>query len=74
VRRRPHPTTARASTQVGCEANARDLIIYDGRDAIGFIRIFKSVFVAYGDGGRLIGRFPTQQAALRAIPSRRRQP
>jgi hypothetical protein len=51
-----------------------DLVVYDGRVAVGFVREFTGIFVAYGDGGKLIGRFASQGEALRAIPAERRQP
>jgi hypothetical protein len=69
------PTTPRLRAQDTCAAGKRDLVAYDGRDPVGFIRKFSdSAFAAYDGGGRYLGRFPTQQAALRAIPARRRQP
>ena len=69
-----HGSSPSGRRQDGCAAGAHDLVAYDGRDPVGFIRKFSdSAFAAYDDGGRYIGRFPTQQAALRAIPERWRR-
>jgi hypothetical protein len=46
-----------------------DVLVYDGREAVGWVRPIGSVFVAYGAGGKLLGRYPSQQQAVRAIPS-----
>jgi hypothetical protein len=48
-------------------------VIYDGRDLAGRIRRYTNVVVAYDAGGKLVGRYPTQQQALRAIPASRRR-
>jgi hypothetical protein len=65
--RRPNSNTAKPLTQVS-SATAGDLVVYSGRDAIGFIRTLGTgIYVAYDSGGKYLGRFPTQQAAHRRI-------
>lgn len=61
---RPHPSTA--------QPQAQDIVVYDGRDAVGFVRKIGNIFVAYDAGRQLIGRFTEQCAALRAIPTFRK--
>ena len=51
-------------------AQVRDLVVYDGQTAVGFVRSYGSTHVAYDTGGNLVGRFASQQAAVRAIPSK----
>lgn len=51
-----------------------DLVAYDGRDAVGFVRKFADIYAAYDAAGKLLGRFHSQSEALRAIPTGRRQP
>jgi hypothetical protein len=55
------------------KAPNRDVVVYDGRDAVGFIRRFTDMYAAYDAGGRLLGRFRSQREALRAIPARARR-
>jgi hypothetical protein len=55
-------------------AQDQDVVVCDGRDAVGFIRKFTDIYVAYTAGGKLLGRFRSQGEALRAIPTQRRRP
>jgi hypothetical protein len=51
---------------------ARDLAVYDGRRLVGLVRPIGSIYSAYIDGGRFLGRYGDQLEATRAVPSRRR--
>jgi hypothetical protein len=53
------------------DVNDRDLVVYDGQTAVGFIRRFSDIFAAYDSGGKLVGRFANQRAAVAAIPAYR---
>jgi hypothetical protein len=53
--------------------NSYDLVVYDGRDAVGFIRKLGNVYAAYGSSGEFLGRFADQRAAMAAIPTRPRR-
>jgi hypothetical protein len=51
------------------DVNDRDLVVYDGQTAVGFIRKFSDIFAAYDSGGKLVGRFANERAAMAAIPT-----
>jgi hypothetical protein len=50
-----------------------DLIVYDGREVVGWIRRYSNTFLAFNAGGKLLGRFRTRHEALRALPVRARR-
>jgi hypothetical protein len=54
-------------------AQDQDIVVYDGRGPVGFIRKFTDIYVAYDAGGRLLGRFRSRHEALRALPIRARR-
>jgi hypothetical protein len=60
--------TLQKSTAVGRREDGRDLVVCDGRDAVGFVRQFADCWVAHDAGGKYLGRFADQRAAMRAIP------
>jgi hypothetical protein len=47
-----------------------DLVVTSGREMIGFVRQVGDIFTAYSAGGKFLGKFSNQQAAMRAIPDR----
>jgi hypothetical protein len=61
------------SKPAGPAREGRDRAVCDGRDCVGFVRQFPDCWVAYDNGGKYLGRFANQRAAIRAIPARARR-